>query len=277
MIASLTAEERAAFMKVLVSNLTASMSMDKRPSVKEQEIPSVDSLQKSEIAQDSTDFEKSELFAKLEAAKDKNYANNNGIHFILESLVIDKKEYNHKENMKEHLKDFGYAQHVSKSTVYAFCEAYDLSNSLNKGQLVSEYASMLVQQKLDSNGLKETKPEIVECVVKQTLCFQTLKNASDVNTKALTPELAQKLHNRASVICGYLTSENIHVLQDKEFMREANAKIYTIQQQELSNIYIDRIIDVHNSNTQKESLLQKEQQNEQYQQIDKTKEVEMSV
>ncbi len=58
---------------------------------------------------------------------------------------------------------------------------------------------------------------------------------------------------------------------------EANEKMQAIQKEELPSVYVDRIIELHNSDMWKESTLQKEQQNEHYQQIDKTKEVEMSV
>ena len=107
------------------------------------------------------------------------------------------------------------------------------------------------------------------------MCFQALKKAEGI--RELTPELIQELHNRASITCGYLTSENIHVLQNKEFMKEAGSKIPATQKEELSNAYVERIIDVHNSDTRKESLLQKESQQEQQKQVDKSKGFEISM
>jgi len=217
-----------------------------------------------------------DIFAKLEAAKDKSYSNNNATQLISESLMMDKKGHDYKENMKEHKKDFGYAQHVSKPTVYAFCEGYDVSSTLHKGESAQEYASMLVQQKLNSQGLQEATPEIVESAVKQALCFQALKNAYDINTKELTHESVQELHKKAEILANNLTSENIHVLQDKGLMKEVSEKISVSQKEELSNVYVNRIIDVNNTDIRKKSLLQKEQQHEQYQEVDKTKGCEIS-
>ena len=59
-------------------------------------------------------------------------------------------------------------------------------------------------------------------------------------------------------------------------MREAVSKIPATHKEELSNVYVDRIIDVHNADIRKEALLQKESQHEQKKQVGKSKEFEIS-
>jgi hypothetical protein len=138
---------------------------------------------------------------------------------VADRMVLDKRIDGYERNYANHVEKFGYAPHVTKSIMLAYCGEKGIYNSIHSGTAAQEYASMLVQQKLDATGLKEPTFEMTESAVRQALCFKALQNASGT-TKPTINEAAQ-LHVKASILAEHLTKENLHVLNNDKLMKEA--------------------------------------------------------
>ncbi|MDR0677421.1 MAG: hypothetical protein LBF57_01960 [Holosporaceae bacterium] len=74
--------------------------------------------------------------------------------------------------------------------------------------------------KTNSAGQKQNEPslEAAEAVIKQSLCFKALHDACE--RKEFTPEAVQMLHVKAAALAERLVKENIHVLDNRELLKE---------------------------------------------------------
>jgi hypothetical protein len=161
-----------------------------------------------------------EIFAKLEAAKDEERK-----PFVYEEsslsdcVMLYKKASDYKECIEIHTQKYGYAPHISRLMLVAYCGEVNLNISTVGDYVTNEYASMVAHRKMESTRISEFTTEIAEEAIKQSLCFKALKESNDV--KELTPENTKELHNKAEIISAHLTKENIHVLDNKNFMQLA--------------------------------------------------------
>jgi hypothetical protein len=153
------------------------------------------------------------------------------------------------------LETFGYAPHVTKAMVYAFGGEHNINISLHKGDLTYEYASMIADQKTKELNLKEPTIAIIRDSIKQALCFQALKKREDI--KELTPSKVLEIHTQANALSKYINEENIRILKDKNFVKEAISSIgYTQKSTNFEENNINRIIDLNHKDLVKEYKLQ---------------------
>lgn len=165
---------------------------------------------------------------------------------VAERMILDKASSGYEERCEKQLLKLGYAPHVSKAMMYAYCGEKSLYNSLHSGDFANEYASMLLQGKMEESGLPKPNLEIVENAIKQALCFKTLQEASGI--EALSSTSANELHKQSSILSEKLTSENVHILKNADFMKDIVVALKSIDinsQQSLSPKEIDRLISVN--------------------------------
>jgi nucleoside-triphosphatase THEP1 len=183
-----------------------------------------------------------EIFAKLEAAK--NEERKTVLYeecSLSDCVMLDKRASDYKECIETHTQRYGYAPHVSRSMLVAYCGENDLKISMVGDYVTNEYASMIAHNKMESNGIREFSVEIAEEAIKQALCFKALKESDGI--KELTPENVKELHNKAGIISGHLTKENMHVLDDKKFMQLAYKNVNGDgTRQSLSDVGIQHLV-----------------------------------
>jgi hypothetical protein len=171
--------------------------------------------------------EKTKFFAKLAAAKEDFKKPVYQGSTVADRMVLDKKA------LKTSV--------VSKSTMFAYCGENGVCNSLHSGASAYKYAEILARQKMDAAGLKEPTVEIAESSIKRALCFKALQNAAGI--KEPTAEEVLKLHAKAAVLSDRFTKESMHVLNDKNLMREAFDSVKVKEDLSLSQSDIARVID----------------------------------
>jgi hypothetical protein len=199
------------------------------------------------------------FFRKLENVKTNrisNYEGNSVAHFI----NINKKRDNYELRNKVYLNNFNYAPHVSKSMIYAYCGEHNVDFGLNKGDLISEYASIIAHQKITASGLKESSTEIVCDSIRQALCFQALRKTE--NIADLSAEKIRQLSAKAEILSEHLDSKNMHILNDKKIINEAFSVIKNSDNPEIGT-YAPRIAFLNREDFLKEKQLQKIQESEQ--------------
>jgi nucleoside-triphosphatase THEP1 len=164
---------------------------------------------------------KQDFLQKLENAKENSPSNYKG-ESVAYFMEIHRRERDQALRNQIYSDNFGYAPHVSKSMVYAFGGKHNLNAEFHRGDLTCEYASMIVHGKMQESGLKEPTPEIINESIKEAVCFQALRRAKgeDLSGKEI-PELSQ----RATILAKHITGENIHILTDKNLMKEAISAI----------------------------------------------------
>jgi hypothetical protein len=165
-----------------------------------------------------------EIFAKLEAAKneERGVFNYKGFTFS-QRIDMEKKDEHHQTWFDKHTQRYGYAPHISRLMLGSYCSENNLKINMIGDYVTNEYASMMAHKMLEEKGLKESTLEIAEEATKQALCFKALKESD--GTKELTTENTKELHSKANLLSQYLTKENIHVLDDKNFMKLAYKNI----------------------------------------------------
>jgi hypothetical protein len=159
------------------------------------------------------------FFQKLEEAKNDQvtkYAYEGSS--VADYMVLDKREYGYAEWFAKHTEEHGYAPYISKAMVMAYASEHDLKTKFFDDSTTHEYASMLL--KLNSGDKKQNEPSLgaAEAVIKQSLCFKALQEACE--RKEITPEVVQTLHAKAAVLAEHIVKENIHVLDNKELLKE---------------------------------------------------------
>jgi nucleoside-triphosphatase THEP1 len=215
-------EDKRIVINALISDLAESMSINKLSPKLFEDRQSVNRAEKTEFS--GTEFSGTEIFAKLEAAKltKKEAFQYTGSTFAERRILAQTASY-YKEWVETHTQKYGYAPHISRPMLVAYCGENNLKLHILGDYVTNEYASMLVHQKIKEKAPEESGLEISEAAAKQALCFKALKDVSGI--RELTPEAIKKLHNKAEAISSHLTKENIHVLDDKNFTLLAYEKI----------------------------------------------------
>jgi hypothetical protein len=191
------------------------------------------------------------FFRKLENTKTNRISNYEGKSV---SHFMNIKRDNYELLNEVYLNNFNYAPHVSNSMVYAYCGEHNIGFSFNKGDLISEYASIVAHQKISESGLKEPSIEIICDSVKQALCFQALRKAE--NIVDLSNEKIQQLSAKAKILAEHLNSKNMHILNDKKIMHEAFSIIKDRDNPEIET-FASRIAFLSREDFLKEKQLQK--------------------
>ena len=93
---------------------------------------------------------------------------------------------------------------------------YLMDNELNISakNYMCEYASKLIQAKIDSEMVKEVTAEEIVSSIKEAVCFEALREVSRSDTSI------EKLQEQARVLSEHLTDKNIRALNDKELLRQ---------------------------------------------------------
>ena len=191
------------------------------------------------------------IFAKFEATKSdavRKIAYEGSS--VADRMVLDTNSSRYEERFEKQLSTLGYAPHVSKSMMFAYCGEKSLSNIIHSGSFSNEYASMLVQQKIGELGLQKPTLEIAEDAIKQALCFKALQETFGI--QKLDHASISELHKQSSVLSEKLITENIHVLKNTGLMTETSDALKGIEKsvdknnfQLLSTQNIKRLIDIN--------------------------------
>jgi hypothetical protein len=144
--------------------------------------------------------------------------------------------------------------------VYAYCGEHNIDFSLNKGNLTCEYAGIIAHRKTSKLGLKEPSIEIINAAIKQALCFQSLKRAENITS--LSCEKIRLLSVKAEILSGHLTSQNMHVLNNRKIMHDAFSVIKEKDNQDIE-IYTPRIAFLNLRDSLEDKQLQKILESEQ--------------
>jgi len=162
--------------------------------------------------------------------------------FIVNTSDFIKSEQNssiYKLSLEAHRENEGYGLYVSNSMLDTYISSKGIE--IEAKEYINEYASMLVQKIIDEQKLKEVSPKLMESCIKQAVCFETLKQATD--QKELTHESVNILHSKAQTLSEKLGDDNIRVLNDKKLMKQANEVLACKEIQSLSENNVKQIID----------------------------------
>lgn len=108
--------------------------------------------------------------------------------------------------------DSGQVAYVNRDMLKNYLLDKGLNMSAKK--YMCEYASKLIQNKIDNGTIKEITPEEVVSSIKQSVCFEVLREASK-------PDVAiEKLQSQAQVLSEHLMDKNIRALNDKTLMTQ---------------------------------------------------------
>jgi hypothetical protein len=162
------------------------------------------------------------FFEKLETMKRNEPVDYKGTTTVYHA-ELNKNRPDYECRRELYLANFGYAPHVSKAMLYAHCGENGIYNYLHKGDMTSEYASMIIDRKTTELNLREPTAEIIESGIRQALCFKALQRAVDL--KELSGDKVKELDAKAAFLSEHLTKENVHALNDKAIMREAAASL----------------------------------------------------
>jgi hypothetical protein len=111
----------------------------------------------------------------------------------------------------------GYGLYVNSSMLKAYLHSKGIE--LPDHRQMSEYASMLVQQEVDSQKLKEVSIDLLNCCIKRSVCLIALKNA---NGSEFSAQRVNELHYKSAILSKEIKNEDMHLLGNKEFMEKAN-------------------------------------------------------
>lgn len=84
--------------------------------------------------------------------------------------------------------------------------------NMSTKKYMNECASKLIQDKIDNGTIREVTPEEIVSSIKQSVCFEALREVSKTDTPI------EKLQSQAQVLSEHLTDKNIRVLNDKTLM-----------------------------------------------------------
>jgi len=108
--------------------------------------------------------------------------------------------------------DSGQVSYVTRDML----KNYLMDNELNISakNYMCEYASKLIQAKINSEMVKEVTAEEIVSSIKEAVCFEALREVSRSDTSI------EKLQGQARVLSEHLTDKNIRALNDKELLRQ---------------------------------------------------------
>jgi hypothetical protein len=193
------------------------------------------------------------FFQKLEKAR-RNFKFTYKGSTVADRIVLDKNAYAHDERYADYIKKFGCAPSVTKSMMFAYCGENNVANTIHSGTVAHEYASIIAREKMAKAGMQKINLETAEDSIKQALCFRALQNSLGI--KELTLEHVEKLHAQAALLKNYITKENVHVLNNENFVKEAEKYVHDKVEgaESISQTYIQRIVEVAKSDMIKAEL-----------------------
>lgn len=137
----------------------------------------------------------------------------------------------YQEWSQQNIHYYGYAPHISRAMMMAYCEENNLRVNMTGDTVTNEYASLLAHRTLEERGMKTLTLDVAEESVKQALCFKVLKETHDIQD--LTPDKLKTLDQQAYLLNRYVTKENLRVLENKPLMKEASQTLATQDTQPL--------------------------------------------
>lgn len=145
--------------------------------------------------------------------------------FTLKSIDFIEQQQNdciYKVTIGLHRETQGYGLYVNRLMLDNYLA--DKGLNIKPESHVYEYASMLVQNKLDGTKSAEASPELIESCIKRAVCFEALKGD---HSESLNAKDIEVLHQKSELLASKLTDENIRVLNDTSLMTRANEVIKT--------------------------------------------------
>ncbi len=108
--------------------------------------------------------------------------------------------------------DSGQVSYVTRDML----KNYLMDNELNISakNYMCEYASKLIQTKIDNEMVKEVTAEEIVSSIKEAVCLEALREVSRSDTSI------EKLQGQARVLSEHLTDKNIRALNDKELLMQ---------------------------------------------------------
>ena len=142
---------------------------------------------------------------------------------VSDKIDIAKKDPNFQQHVIEHKEKYGYPEHVNNAMIAAYCSMHGIDKSIRFRDITNEYASMLVQNKMEEEKLVgDPSLKIIENAIKQAMCFEALKLADNNGGRELSLEQERELDIKANLLSEKLDHGQIHLLNNKDLMLEAN-------------------------------------------------------
>ena len=110
----------------------------------------------------------------------------------------------------------GFGLHISNNMVREYIRYNKLSIGFTPR--MAEYASMLAETHLQKSKLKALSPEAAELCIKQSVCFEVLKQAQGIDR--LTKENTALLHKTSHELAKHISESNIQALNNDSLMKE---------------------------------------------------------
>ena len=165
-------------------------------------------------------------------------------HMSLPEVVEDSREKMSKStyllNSEYHKQEHGYGFQINHTMIKDYITHCKLDIPFNYE--IAEHASMIAD-KYQTDSKEPISAEIANDCIKQTLCYEVLKES---NKDLKTPYATEQLQGKASELSKHIKEENITVLNDKNLMQEALLKIDGISQEtqnvDLKQIHVSQLL-----------------------------------
>ena len=165
-------------------------------------------------------------------------------HMSLPEVVEDSREKMSKStyllNSEYHKQEHGYGFQINHTMFKDYITHCKLDIPFNYE--IAEHASMIAD-KYQTDSKEPISAEIANDCIKQTLCYEVLKES---NKDLKTPYATEQLQGKASELSKHIKEENITVLNDKNLMQEALLKIDGISQEtqnvDLKQIHVSQLL-----------------------------------
>ena len=120
-------------------------------------------------------------------------------------------------NFMLHKNAHGFGLHVSNNMIREYIRYNKLNVSFTPR--MAEYASMLAETHLQKLKAKTLSPEAAEVFIKQSVCFEVLKQAHGIDR--LTKDNIVLLHQTSHELAKHISESNIQSLNNDLLMKEA--------------------------------------------------------
>ena len=165
---------------------------------------------------------------------------------VFDKIDIAKNDTNFQQHMNEHKEKYGYPEHVNNAMVAAYCAMYGIDKSIRFRDITNEYASMLIQNKIEEQKLTgETQLNVIENAIKQAMCFEALKLADNNGGRELSEEKVRDLDIKAKILSDKLDHDQVHLLNNKELMIEANRSLVVDQNHNkntINSVMVEKLV-----------------------------------
>lgn len=111
----------------------------------------------------------------------------------------------------------GFGLHISNNMIREYIRYNKLSIGFTPR--MAEYASMLAETHLQKSKSKALSPEAAELCIKQSVCFEVLKQAQGIDH--LIKDNIALLHQASHELAKHVSENNIQSLNNDSLMKEA--------------------------------------------------------